>query len=50
MKFLKRLFCKHEKQMPYQSYMDGANGRYTVKHVWKCKNCGKVIYGRTKTS
>ena len=46
MKFLKRLFCKHEKQMLYQSYMDGENGRYRVRHVWKCKNSGKVIYGR----
>lgn len=49
MRFLKKLFCKHEKQIPYQSYLDGENGRYVVRHVWKCKNCGKVIYGR-KTS
>ena len=49
MKFLKRLFCNREKQIPYQSYMDGVNGRYTVKHVWKCRDCGKVIYDR-KTS
>lgn len=50
MKFLKRLICKHKNQMPYKSYMDGENGRYIVKHIWKCKNCGKVIYGRTKTN
>ena len=50
MKFLKSLICKHKNQMPYKSYMDGENGRYIVKHIWKCKNCGKVIYGRTKTN
>ena len=50
MKFLKRLICKHKNQMHYKSYMDGENGRYIVKHIWKCKNCGKVIYDRTKTN
>ena len=50
MKFLKRLICKHKNQMPYKSYMDGKNGRYIVQHIWKCKNCGKVIYGRKKTN
>lgn len=43
-KFLKRLFCKHEKVAPYRTdLVKQDNGTWKTQHYWKCKKCGKII-------
>ena len=46
LKFLKRPFCKHEKTEYVGSFKEEVSpGRFRVRHIWKCKNCGKEMIG-----
>nr|DAQ49843.1 MAG TPA: hypothetical protein [Caudoviricetes sp.]DAR04562.1 MAG TPA: hypothetical protein [Bacteriophage sp.] len=45
MKILKRLFCNHEKQVHVGTYLsDEPDGSRRTRHIWQCKNCGKMIW------
>lgn len=48
-KFIKRLRCKHDSlEFIRNIYGDEINmlsgTKNTVRSIWKCKKCGKVIY------
>lgn len=47
--FIKRLICKHESiEFIRNVYGDEihflSNDKITVRSIWKCKKCGKIIY------
>lgn len=43
-KFFKRLFCKHERAVYVRTdLIRQDDNSYVTAHVWKCRNCGKVI-------
>ena len=45
-KWLKQLFCKHEKTCYMKSELVKVNdGTYVTQHIHMCKKCGKMIYG-----
>ncbi len=45
-KLFKSLFCRH-KYMPYGDYVTARkDGHSVMKHIWKCKKCGKIKYGK----
>ena len=45
LKFIKRLFCKHEKTTYAGTYLeDVGNGIKETRHIWQCEKCGKKFY------
>ena len=46
-KILKRFLCKHTKTKYVGTILDDVapNVRKT-KHIWKCENCGKELWGK----
>lgn len=47
MRFLKRLFCKHNKTIHVGDYLEKCGeGRYVTRHIWRCKDCGKEFWGK----
>lgn len=47
MNFLKRLFCRHENRVYITTlYGDAINHRNGTRTLFKCTQCGKLIYER----
>lgn len=46
MKIIRQLFCKHKKTIPIYDFAENVSpGRYKVRTVWKCRDCGKEMIG-----
>lgn len=44
-KVLKRLFCNHKKLKFIRNiYGDEVNIKNGTRSIWKCENCGKLIF------
>lgn len=47
MGIVKRLLCKHDKTEYVSTDLVRQNdGSFITEHMWRCKNCGKLIKGR----
>mgnify|MGYP007121411557 FL=1 len=47
MGIVKRLLCKHDKTEYVSTDLVRQNdGSFITEHMWKCKNCGKLIEGK----
>lgn len=48
MSIFKRLLCKHDDlefiRNVHGDEINQLSGKETVRSIWKCKNCGKIIY------
>jgi len=48
MGIIKRMLCKHDKTEYVSTDLVRQNdGSFITKHTWRCKNCGKLIEGKT---
>jgi ribosomal protein L37AE/L43A len=43
MRFLKRLFCRHDLEFVRNIYGDEIIERGWKRSLWKCKTCGAVV-------
>ena len=48
MKLFKRILCKHINQECmsnfYGDFINVVSNRKIIRSVWRCKDCGKIIY------
>ena len=46
-KIFKRFSCKHDRTTHIGTFLESCGeGKYVTRHIWKCKDCGKEIWGR----